>query len=185
MKLVLLDRDGAINRDSSDFIKHADEFVPIAGSLEAMAALCQAGFRLRVCTNQSGIGRRLFDEAALSGIHDKLYRLASAAGAQIDGIHYCPHHPAANCDCRKPLPGLIDAALRDAGCRPDEACVIGDSHRDLAAGWAAGCSALLVLTGNGQKTLKQLRTDESERLLCIQPDLAAAAQWLIARRDGA
>jgi D-glycero-D-manno-heptose 1,7-bisphosphate phosphatase len=183
MKLVLLDRDGVINRDSADFIKQPDEFLPLPGSFAAMAALCQAGFRLRICTNQSGLGRGLFDESALAGIHEKLQSLAESAGAQIDGIHYCPHHPDDHCRCRKPLPGLVHEALAAAGIDAVEACVIGDSYRDLLAGWAAGCEALLVLTGNGRETLEKLSSGERERLLTVAPDLAGAADWLIAHKD--
>ena len=152
MKLVILDRDGVINHDSKQFIKSPPEWRPIPGSLEAIARLNQAGYRVVVATNQSGVGRGLFDMDTLNAIHEKMHRAVQAVGGRIDAIFYCPHAPDANCDCRKPRPGM----LREIAARfnADLAGVpaIGDSLRDLKAAAAVGAQPVLVLTGKGRKT---------------------------------
>ena len=152
MKLVILDRDGVINQDSDQFIKNTTEWKPIPGSLEAIAKLNHAGYRVVVASNQSGIGRGLFDMGALNAINDKMYRALAQVGGRIDALFYCPHAAEANCDCRKPKPGMfIDIAQRfnvDLAGVPS----IGDSLRDLQAAAAAGAQPMLVLTGKGAKT---------------------------------
>ncbi len=154
-KLVILDRDGVINQDSPHFIKSPDEWVPLPGSIEAIAALKQAGFLVAVCTNQSGVGRGYYTEATLSAIHSKMELLLAAQGYAFDAIVYCPHLPEANCACRKPKPGMVENLLAQLNVGPDETWIIGDSFRDLAAGMSAGCRTLLVKTGNGEKTLSK------------------------------
>jgi D-glycero-D-manno-heptose 1,7-bisphosphate phosphatase len=152
MKLVILDRDGVINQDSDQFIKNTTEWKPIPGSLEAIAKLNHAGYRVVVASNQSGIGRGLFDMGALNAINDKMYRVLAQVGGRIDALFYCPHAADANCDCRKPKPGMfIDIAQRF---NVDLAGVssVGDSLRDLQAAATAGAQPMLVLTGKGAKT---------------------------------
>src|SRR5260221_1159812 len=139
MKLVILDRDGGINQDSDQFIKNTTEWKPIPGSLEAIAKLNHAGYHVVVASNQSGIGRGLLDMGALNAINDKMYRVLAQVGGRIDALFYCPHAAEANCDCRKPKPGMfIDIAQRfnvDLAGVPS----VGDSLRDLqAAATAAG-----------------------------------------------
>jgi D-glycero-D-manno-heptose 1,7-bisphosphate phosphatase len=152
MKLVILDRDGVINQDSDQFIKNTSEWKQIPGSLAAIAKLNHAGYRVVVASNQSGIGRGLFDMGALNAINDKMYRALAQVGGRIDALFYCPHAAEANCDCRKPKPGMfIDIAQRfnvDLAGVPS----IGDSLRDLQAADAAGAQPMLVLTGKGAKT---------------------------------
>lgn len=154
MKLIILDRDGVINHDSPSYIKSPDEWKPIPGSLEAIALLNQAGYRVLVATNQSGVGRGLFDMATLNAIHDKMHRALGLAGGRIDGIFYCPHTQDAGCSCRKPKPGLLDEIARRFGVSLDGVPVIGDSLRDLQAAVAVGAQPILVLTGKGKKTRK-------------------------------
>jgi D-glycero-D-manno-heptose 1,7-bisphosphate phosphatase len=152
MKLVILDRDGVINQDSDQFIKNTTEWKPIPGSLEAIAKLNHAGYRVVVASNQSGIGRGLFDMGALNAINDKMYRVLAQVGGRIDALFYCPHAADANCDCRKPKPGMfIDIAQRF---NVDLAGVssVGDSLRDLQAAATAGAQPMLVLTGKGART---------------------------------
>ena len=108
MKLVILDRDGVINHDSDAYIKSPDEWRPVPGSLKAIARLTQAGFHVVVATNQSGIGRGLFEMATLNAIHDKMHRAVAQAGGRIDAVFYCPHAQDANCACRKPRAGLLE-----------------------------------------------------------------------------
>jgi len=152
MKLIILDRDGVINQDSDQFIKNTTEWKPIPGSLEAIAKLNHAGYRVVVASNQSGIGRGLLDMGALNAINDKMYRVLAQVGGRIDALFYCPHAAEANCDCRKPKPGMfIDIAQRfnvDLAGVPS----VGDSLRDLQAAATAGAQPVLVLTGKGAKT---------------------------------
>jgi D-glycero-D-manno-heptose 1,7-bisphosphate phosphatase len=152
MKLVILDRDGVINVDSERFIKSPDEWKPIPGSLEAIARLNGAGYRVAVATNQSGIERGLLDMSTLNAIHAKMLKAVHDVGGHIDVIYYCPHSGDANCRCRKPEPGmLIDIGQRLNVDLEDVPC-IGDSPRDLAAAVAVNGKPYLVLTGKGKKT---------------------------------
>ena len=155
MKLVILDRDGVINHDSASYIKSPAEWKPIPGSLEAIALLNQAGYRVLVATNQSGVGRGLFDMATLNAIHDKMHRALGLAGGRIDGIFYCPHAQDAGCNCRKPKPGLLEEIGRRFGVSLEGVPFIGDSLRDIEAALAVGAQPVLVLTGKGKKTRKE------------------------------
>jgi len=152
MKLVILDRDGTINHDSDQFIKSPAEWKPIKGSLEAIARLTQAGSRVVVATNQSGIGRGLFDMAALNAIHDTMHRAVHQAGGRIDAIFFCPHAGDANCECRKPKPGMLLEIAKRMNVELEGVPMVGDSLRDLQAAAAAGARPVLVLTGKGRKT---------------------------------
>ncbi|MDN7178193.1 D-glycero-beta-D-manno-heptose 1,7-bisphosphate 7-phosphatase [Caballeronia sp. SEWSISQ10-4 2] len=152
-KLVILDRDGVINVDSDAFIKSPDEWVAIPGSLEAIARLNQAGYRVAIASNQSGIGRGLFDMAALNAMHEKMNRAAAAVGGRIDAVFFCPHTQEDECECRKPKPGMLQQIVERFEIDPEGTPVVGDSLRDLQAGAALGFATHLVLTGKGQKTL--------------------------------
>lgn len=152
-KLVILDRDGVINADSDSFIKSPEEWVAIPGSLEAIARLNQAGYRVVVASNQSGIGRGLFDMATLNAMHAKMQRAAAAVGGRIDAVFFCPHTAEDQCECRKPKPGLLKMIVERYEIDPSTTPVVGDSLRDLQAGAALGFPAHLVLTGKGGKTL--------------------------------
>ena len=154
MKLIILDRDGVINYDSPDFIKSPAEWVPIPGSLEAIARLNQAGYRVVVASNQSGIARELFDMNILNTIHQKLHSHAQMAGAQIDAIFFCPHAAIDNCDCRKPKAGMFEEIGKRFKVGLRGVPTVGDSLRDLQAGFKCGCTPYLVLTGKGQKTME-------------------------------
>ena len=154
-KLVILDRDGVINVDSDAFIKSPDEWVAIPGSLEAIARLNQAGYRVAIASNQSGIGRGLFDMAALNAMHEKMNRVAAAVGGRIDAVFFCPHTQEDECECRKPKPGMLQQIVERFEIDPESTPVVGDSLRDLQAGAALGFKTHLVLTGKGQKTLAE------------------------------
>jgi D-glycero-D-manno-heptose 1,7-bisphosphate phosphatase len=176
-RLIILDRDGVINRDSEQFIKTPDEWRPIPGSLEAIARLNHAGFRVVIATNQSGIGRGLFEMSTLNAIHEKMHKALALVGGRIDALFYCPHTADAQCECRKPKTGM----LKEIGVRFGVDLVgvpcIGDSLRDLAAAEAVGAQPILVLTGKGEKTL---RDGEYPKTTVIFPDLAFAASALLA-----
>lgn len=178
-RLVILDRDGVINHDSDEFIKTAEEWRPIDGSIEAIAKLSKAGFTVAVATNQSGIGRRLIGPPALDAMHDKLRALVAAAGGDLGHIVYCPHHPDDGCECRKPAPGLLRRLSREYGVPLDGAPVIGDSLRDLDAARAVNARPILVLTGDGERTAARLRErgDSVETFA----NLEAAANVLVAQ----
>lgn len=152
MKLIILDRDGVINYDSDAFIKSPDEWIPIPGSLEAIARLNQAGYRVVVATNQSGIARGLLDILTLNAIHQKMHKTAQQVGAHIDAVFFCPHAADDNCDCRKPKPGMLQQIGKRFNLSLKGVPAIGDSLRDLQAGFVLGCVPYLVLTGKGQKT---------------------------------
>ena len=175
--LVVLDRDGVINRDSDNFIKSPDEWLPLPGSAEAIARLNDAGYTVAVATNQSGIGRRLYDEDSLEAIHAKMRLHVAAAGGKIDKIVYCPHLPDAGCDCRKPSPGLLVQLQEHYALDMNGVPVIGDSERDLRAAIAVGGRPMLVLTGNGKMTLAALES-AGESMEVFQ-DLSSAVDSLL------
>jgi len=177
VKLIVLDRDGVINRDSDQFIKSPDEWRPIPGSLEAIARLNHAGFRVVVATNQSGIGRGLFDMATLNAIHEKMDRALALAGGRIDAVFYCPHTADSDCECRKPKTGMLKEIGVRFGVEMTGVPCIGDSVRDLQAAEAVGAQPMLVLTGKGEKTL---RAGNFPKYTVIFPDLAFAASALLA-----
>ena len=152
MKLVILDRDGVINYDSAEFIKKLEQWKPIPGSLEAIARLNQASYRVVVATNQSGVGRGLLDVATLNAIHDKMHKALIQAGGRIDAVFYCPHAQDANCGCRKPKPGLLEDIARRFNVDLSGVPCVGDSLRDLQAAAQVAAQPILVLTGKGQQT---------------------------------
>jgi len=176
-RLIVLDRDGVINHDSPEFIKSPDEWRPIPGSLEAIARLNHAGYRVVVATNQSGVGRGLLDFSTLAAIHDRMHRALAHVGGRIDAIFYCPHTADSRCECRKPRAGM----LREIGVRfsvdlAGVACV-GDGLRDLQAAETVGAQPMLVLTGKGEKTL---RDGGFPKNTVVFPDLAFVASALLA-----
>jgi D-glycero-D-manno-heptose 1,7-bisphosphate phosphatase len=148
--LVLLDRDGVINEDSDAYIKSADEWLPVPGSLETIAKLNQHNIAIVVITNQSGIGRGLFSEQTLMAIHDKMNKSLELMGARVDDIFYCPHSPEQNCACRKPKSGLLDALEKKYALSVKDVPFIGDTDKDLALARSKGCLPVLVKTGKGE-----------------------------------
>jgi D-glycero-D-manno-heptose 1,7-bisphosphate phosphatase len=180
MKLVILDRDGVINYDSAQHIKSPNEWIPVPGSLEAIALLTQSGFRIVLATNQSGIARGLFDMATLNTIHDKMYRALAQLGGRIDAMFYCPHMADTNCDCRKPKSGMFEDISRRFATDLKGVPSVGDSLRDLQAGVPLGVQPILVRTGKGEATLAKGGLPEGT---WVCADLAEAAQRIIAESD--
>lgn len=176
-RYVLLDRDGVINCDSDDFIKSPEEWLPIAGSLEAIALLNEHGYKVVVITNQSGVARGLFDTAMLEKIHAKMRSMTEEKGGKIDAIYFCPHGPNDDCNCRKPKPGLLEAFATDNHVSLIGMAVIGDSLRDLQSAQAVGASPILVKTGKGQKTL----TENPNLNIPVFEDLYDAAKYITSR----
>jgi D-glycero-D-manno-heptose 1,7-bisphosphate phosphatase len=172
----MIDRDGVINEDSVDFIKSVAEWRPIAGSLEAIADLHRAGWAVTVVTNQSGVGRGLYTEAALREIHDHMRERVRAAGGELAGIYYCPHLPDAGCECRKPRPGMFRALERELNVSVAGAPYVGDRMSDVEAAEAVGARPMIVRTGTGAATEALL----GARSVPVFDDLAAAARSLLA-----
>jgi len=176
VKLIVLDRDGVVNYDSEQYIKSPEEWRPVPGSLEAIARLNHAGYRVVVATNQSGIGRGLFDMGTLNAIHEKMHRALAHTGGRLDAVFFCPHTADSRCECRKPKPGMLleigvrfNAELKGVPC-------IGDGLRDLQAAEAVGAQPMLVLTGKGEKTLREAIPKNT----AIFADLAFAVSALLA-----
>lgn len=178
MKLVILDRDGVINFDSAQFIKSPAEWKPIPGSLEAIARLNQAGYKVLVATNQSGVGRGLFDMDTLNAIHEKMHKALFVAGGRVDAIFYCPHAADSQCDCRKPKPGMFKRIADCFNADLNGVPCVGDSLRDLQAGAAMGCLPLLVQTGKGERTREEGGLPEGTLEFA---DLAAAVDFILGR----
>jgi len=176
MKLIILDRDGVINHDSDAFIKSPDEWVPVPGSLEAIARLNQCGYRVVVSTNQSGIARGLFNIVTLNAIHQKMHAAAQRVGAHIDAVFFCPHAADDNCDCRKPKPGMLQEIAKRFDLSLKGVPAVGDSLRDLQAGFVSGCTPYLVLTGKGEKTRGKGGLPPGTTVF---PDLAAVVDHLL------
>ncbi len=176
MKLVILDRDGVINHDSDQYIKSPEEWKPIPGSLAAIARLNQAGYRVVVASNQSGVGRGLFETDTLMAIHDKMLRALAQVGGRIDAIFFCPHTNVDNCECRKPRPGMYKEIAARFNADLAGVPAIGDSMRDLQAAMAVGAQPMLVLTGKGRKTQADPELPPGTPVF---PDLAAAAAHIV------
>lgn len=172
VKLIILDRDGVINEDSDAYIKSPEEWQPIPGSLGAIARLAKAGYRITVATNQSGVGRGLFDLDTLARIHGKMQLAVAAVGGRIDAVFFCPHSVDANCGCRKPKPGMIHEILHRFQVAPAGVLVVGDSLRDLQAAASAGCQPVLVLSGKGRATMQAGGLPPTS---LVRVDLAAVA----------
>lgn len=153
MKLIILDRDGVINFDSDQYIKSPDEWKAIPGSLDAIARLTQLNYHVVVATNQSGVGRGLFDMDTLNAIHDKMIKAVSQAGGRIEAVFFCPHTNDDKCNCRKPKPGMYEDIATRFNTSLDGVVVVGDSLRDLTAAAAVGAQPILVQTGKGKKTM--------------------------------
>lgn len=182
MKLIILDRDGTINVESDDFIKTPEEWLPLPGALEAIARLNHAGWHTIIASNQSGLGRGLFDVAALNAIHAKMHKLLGAVGGRMDAVFYCPHTPTDACRCRKPLPGLFHQIIERTSVEPHNIASAGDSLRDMQAAAAAGCEPHLVLTGNAFHLRGQPLPDTYPANTIVHQDLHAFADFIIARQ---
>ncbi len=176
--LIVLDRDGVINEDSVNYIKSPEEWMPLAGSIEAIAELTRAAFRIVVVSNQSGIGRGLFAPKDLEAIHEKMNNAVAGAGGKIAGIYYCPHRPDEKCVCRKPRTALLERVSEDFGASLAGVPLIGDKSADLELARRVNARPILVLTGYGNEAAAEATAAGVE----VYPNLAAAARVLIAER---
>lgn len=183
MKLVILDRDGTINHEREDYIKSPEEWVPLPGALEAIARLNHAGWHVVVATNQSGIGRGLFDMVALNAMHAKMNQMLAKVGGRVEAVFFCPHTPEDHCTCRKPMPGLFQMIGQRLGRSLEGVPMVGDLPRDVLAAQSVGCEPHLVRTGQAatmpESELQNLRQQVTG--LTIHPNLSAFADYLIFR----
>jgi D-glycero-D-manno-heptose 1,7-bisphosphate phosphatase len=176
MKLIILDRDGVINQDSDQYVRCVDEWIAIPGSLQAIADLSNAGYTIAIATNQSGISRGYYSLDTLDAMHQKMQQLVKEAGGLVDHIAFCPHVDADECQCRKPLPGMLGDLLLTTGALPYRTWMVGDSLRDLQAAWALDIDTALVKTGKGEKTLLNPDLKSSTPIF---RDLAHFSQFLL------
>jgi D-glycero-D-manno-heptose 1,7-bisphosphate phosphatase len=176
-RAVFLDRDGVLMRDSN-YVGHVDRVELIAGAPEALRRLQDAGFRLFVVTNQSGVGRGYFTREAVAEIHALLNRHFDAAGVHIERYYVCPHHPEDNCDCRKPKPKFLREAAQEFGLDLSRCFMIGDRKSDIQCGVNAGTKTILVLTGAGRETLAEGAVVPDH----VADDIGAAAAWILDAR---
>ncbi|WP_416138654.1 D-glycero-beta-D-manno-heptose 1,7-bisphosphate 7-phosphatase [Halomonas sp. HK25] len=184
-RLVILDRDGVINHDSNAYVKSLAEWIPYPSAIQAIARLSRAGWSVAVATNQSGIARGYYDEATLAEMHAELNWLVAQAGGEIAHIAWCPHGPDDGCNCRKPLPGLLEQIRVVLGMESlAGSWMVGDSLRDLQAGESVGCRGVLVRTGKGEQTLaKHPALADSGSATHIFDDLSGFVDWLLAQRQ--
>ena len=180
MKLLILDRDGVINQDSDAYIKSLDEWIPIPGSIEAIAQLSKAGWTVAVATNQSGIARGYYSLATLDAMHARLRELVAAQGGEVGLIVYCPHGPDDGCDCRKPRPGMLRTSANHYAVDLAGVWFVGDSKGDLEAARAVDAQPVLVRTGKGEQTLSKGVPEAT----LIFDDLASIASALIHTQAG-
>ncbi|MDO9250382.1 D-glycero-beta-D-manno-heptose 1,7-bisphosphate 7-phosphatase [Hydrogenophaga sp.] len=191
MKLLILDRDGTLNRSRDDYVASPDEWEALPGALEAVARINQGGWRVVLATNQSGIGRGLFDMASLNAIHAKMHRQLAAAGARVEAVFFCPHAPEDGCHCRKPEPGLFEQIGVRFGMALADVPVAGNALRHVQAGAAAGCPTHLLLTGKSEHLRGRAGPGADADLAMLLPhlpsgthlheDLSAFADWLLAQ----
>jgi D-glycero-D-manno-heptose 1,7-bisphosphate phosphatase len=181
VKLIILDRDGTINADSDEFVKSPEEWRPLPGALEAIAKLNHAGWHIVVASNQSGLGRGLFDVASLNAMHSKMNKLLAALGGRIDAVFFCPHAADDHCGCRKPLPGLFEQIGERYNLPLQDVPVVGDSVRDLQAGACVGCEPHLVLTGKAERYRGQDLPPGFPPGTVVHEDLMAFADAVLAR----
>ena len=183
MKLIILDRDGTLNEDRDDYVKSPDEWVPLPGALEAVARLNHAGWHIVLATNQSGIGRGLFDMAALNAMHAKMNQMLAHHGGRVDAVFFCPHEPDAQCSCRKPLPGLYEQISERYGVDLKDVPTVGDSLRDVQAGAAVGCETHFVRTGKAARMSDVQLAQLLQQVpgTTVHKDLGAFAEFIIIR----
>lgn len=179
MKLIILDRDGVINEDSDNFIKSPEEWIPIDGSIEALASLKKAAYKIAIATNQSGIGRGYYDLDTLHAMHQKMADLLKPYNINIDYIAYCPHVSADNCDCRKPKPGMLNEIGHHFDVDLSTVTMVGDKLGDMQAAHAAGAQFVLVKTGKGQRVID---SGELPDTIPVYDNLLAYTQSLLAEQ---
>jgi D-glycero-D-manno-heptose 1,7-bisphosphate phosphatase len=178
-KLAILDRDGVINKPSTAYVKSVEEWRPIPGSIDAIARLTKAGIKVAIATNQSAIARGLFDVGELNAMHRKMHQAVEQVGGRIDAIFFCPHHPSANCECRKPKSGMVLDILNRFKISASEAFMVGENERDVIAAQGAGVKPFIVLTGQG---LGKRETIKKKLPVEMHDNLSALVDHLLSKK---
>jgi len=191
-KCVFLDRDGTINKENRTknnpfgFMWDMSDLSLIKGVSKGIALLNKAGYKTVVITNQSGIARGFFNEGFVKKVHNEIDRRIAKKGAHIDRWYYCPHHPTCGmekykieCNCRKPKTGLVEKAVTELNISLENSFFVGDSLRDMETGWNSGIKTILVLTGNGKKTLEEISKEQKNKLNYIALNLLEACEWIL------
>ena len=181
-KVVFLDRDGTINRDSPDYIKDRSEFEFIPGAITAIGELTASGFTCIVITNQSALARGLISTAELEAIHAMMCDAIASGGGKITDIFFCPHIPEAGCDCRKPAPGLLFQAQQKYNIDLTDAAMVGDSARDIECGRFAGCGRTVLVRSDKDAGVEKQLPKKQVAADFVAADLLAAARWIIATK---
>jgi D-glycero-D-manno-heptose 1,7-bisphosphate phosphatase len=177
-KVVLLDRDGVVNRNRADCIHNFDQFQFLPGSFEAIVRLCRAGLIPALITNQSCVGRGWVPESRVRSIHQTMQTLLNHRGGGFTNVYFCPHNPKAQCRCRKPEGAMLRSALRDYRASPMDAVYVGDNLTDFEASKGVGIPFILVLTGRGKDARDKIRPNDPA-LLAVKDDLAGAVGFLL------
>lgn len=176
-KAVFLDRDGTLNADSVDYIKSVDEFQVFDFTADALSVFTKLGYLNIIVTNQSAVGRGMITIDILDKMFKKLSNLVESAGAEINGVYYCPHLPEDNCNCRKPKTGNLEKAIEDFQIDVSRSFFIGDSYKDIQTGAAAGCRTIFVRTGVDSPSIKVIN-NWNPRPTFIAENLLEAAQLI-------
>ncbi len=184
IKLIILGRDGILNKYREDHVKAPSEWVPIPGALEAVARLNHAGWHAVVATNQAGIGRGLIDMASVNAIHTHMNQALLAQGGRLDAVFFCPHTPDEGCDCRKPLPGMMRDIGHRYGADLSHVPMVADTLRDLEAAVAGGCEPHLVRSGRAAALTPEQLQQIVDKVpsATVHADLGSFAEFLL-RRD--
>ena len=185
MKLVIVDRDGTLCVEREGYLQSPDDWEPLPGALDAIARLNHAGYQVVIAANLPGLGRGLFDVAALNAIQTRMHKQLAAAGGRVEAMFYCPHAPDEGCSCRKPLPGLFLQIGERFKVDLRQVHAVGDSERDMQAAVAAGCIPHLVLTGREAPAHTDPLPPQFPRGTRVHTDLAAFASALIAESESA
>jgi len=178
MKLIILDRDGVINEDSDDYIKSTDEWIPIPGSLDAIARLNHAGYSVAIASNQSGIARGYFSLETLAAMNVKMNDMLSPLGGRVDAMFFCPHGPKDGCDCRKPRPGMLTEIGNRFQTGLDDVLFVGDNINDIKAAQAAGAKPVIVRTGKGEQTANSIAENNMNNIP-VYDDLAGVVNSIL------
>lgn len=183
MKLVIVDRDGTVCVEREGYIQTPDEWEALPGALDAIARLNQAGYHVVVAANMPGLGRGLFDSAALNAIHTKMAKQLAAVGGRVEAIFFCPHAPEEACSCRKPAPGLFQKIGERYKIDLKQVHAVGNSLSDAQAAHAAGCVPHLVLTGRHAPQADAPLPPDYPAATRVHADLAAFATAFIAEQE--
>ncbi len=178
MKLIILDRDGVINEDSDDYIKSTDEWIPIPGSLDAIARLNHAGYSVAIASNQSGIARGYFSLETLAAMNVKMNDMLSPLGGRVDAMFFCPHGPKDGCDCRKPRPGMLTEIGNRFQTGLSDVLFVGDNINDIKAAQAAGAKPVIVRTGKGEQTANSIAENNMNNIP-VYDDLAGVVNSIL------